>query len=233
MFHSRTECAVTARDGDKATLVADFEAQPGRGQEWACRALDVAIALLALAVLAPLLAVVAALVWLQDGGSPFYCDPRMGVGAKRFNCFKFRSMRLDARERLEAILATDEAARQEWQRNQKLRNDPRVTPLGRWLRISSFDEVPQLLNVLRGEMSLVGPRPINASEIARYGDRFHYYCMVRPGITGLSQVSGRSNLAYAERIRLDTEYVRRRSLDLNLLILIKTVPAVLFARGSC
>jgi lipopolysaccharide/colanic/teichoic acid biosynthesis glycosyltransferase len=130
-------------------------------------------------------------------------------------------------------LATNPAAREEWARDQKLRDDPRVTRLGRFLRKTSLDELPQLINVLRGEMNLVGPRPILESEIPRYGASFRHYCTVKPGITGLWQVSGRNNTSYRKRVALDVLYARRRSAGLDLLILLRTVPAVLLRQGSC
>ena len=126
----------------------------------------------------------------------------------------------------------DPEARAEWDKDNKLRNDPRVTALGRFLRKSSIDELPQLLNVIRGEMSVVGPRPIVASEVARYGGYFGHYCSVRPGITGLWQVSGRNNVSYRRRVACDVMYARTQSLPLNIRIMAATVPAVTFARGS-
>jgi lipopolysaccharide/colanic/teichoic acid biosynthesis glycosyltransferase len=133
---------------------------------------------------------------------------------------------------LRAMLEADPDARAEWERDQKLRHDPRITAYGNFLRKTSLDELPQLLNVLKGEMSIVGPRPIVASEIAKYGRYFRYYIRVPPGITGMWQVSGRNDVEYDERVALDVLYVKRRTIWVNMFILIKTVPAVLNRRGS-
>jgi lipopolysaccharide/colanic/teichoic acid biosynthesis glycosyltransferase len=139
----------------------------------------------------------------------------------------------DADVRLVQLLAESAQAREEWARDHKLRRDPRITPIGSFLRRSSLDELPQLFNVLKGEMSLVGPRPIVHSEIERYGRYFREYCRVRPGITGLWQISGRSNVSYRRRVALDVTYVRSKSLVLDIKILALTLPCVLVARGSC
>ena len=196
------------------------------------RALDVVIAAAVIVLLAPLLVVVAVMVWAQDGGPALFAHERIGLGGTRFKCLKFRTMLTDSETRLATLLATDPAARAEWARDHKLRCDPRITRLGRFLRRSSIDELPQLFNVLRGEMSLVGPRPIVQAEVARYGRRFRHYARVKPGITGLWQVSGRNNTTYRRRIALDSAYGRRVSLGLYVKILILTVPAVLLSRGS-
>ena len=196
------------------------------------RLLDIAIALCALVFLAPMLALIAAAIKLQDGGPVFFSHERIGRGGRRFGCFKFRSMVVDAKERLAALLATDPQARADWARDQKLRRDPRITSLGLFLRKSSLDELPQFWNVLRGDMSIVGPRPIVFEEVARYGRRFYSYCSVRPGITGLWQVSGRNETGYRRRVAMDHLYAQRNSLGLYLWIVISTVPAVLLRRGS-
>jgi lipopolysaccharide/colanic/teichoic acid biosynthesis glycosyltransferase len=196
-------------------------------------AVDLLLALLLLAAIAPLMAAIAVAVFAHDGGPAFFAHSRVGRGGARFKCLKFRSMCVDAEERLSRHLAADPQAREEWRRSQKLRNDPRVTPLGRFLRRSSLDELPQLINVVRGEMSLVGPRPIVEAEIANYGRRFPYYASVKPGITGLWQVGGRSDTPYRTRIALDSLYARRRGLALDMSILLRTVPVVLFRHGSC
>lgn len=202
-------------------------------QEGLTRALDILVAALSLIFFLPLFGLVAVLVKLTDGGSVFFVQERIGRGGAVFRCLKFRTMAQDAEARLKALLETDVQSRDEWTRTQKLRHDPRVTFIGRFLRNSSLDELPQLINILRGEMSLVGPRPIVAAEVKRYGRDFELYCAVKPGLTGLWQVSGRSEVAYEERVRLDATYVRSRNLALDLKILALTVPAVLFQRGSC
>ncbi|WP_283949955.1 sugar transferase [Roseicella aquatilis] len=186
-----------------------------------------------------LLAVAPVMLWIcwqvrRDGGPALFRHPRVGLGGRLFPCFKFRSMVTDADARLARLLATDPVAAAEWATRRKLPADPRITRIGAFMRRTSLDELPQLLNVLRGEMSLVGPRPVVAEEL-----RLHYgeaaadaYCRTRPGITGLWQVSGRSETTYAERVQLDTRYVRDWSLALDLRILLRTVPAVLQRRGA-
>jgi lipopolysaccharide/colanic/teichoic acid biosynthesis glycosyltransferase len=196
------------------------------------RLCDVIIAVMALVFLAPLMLLIAGAIYLQDGGKPIFKHQRIGFNGRRFYCLKFRSMVVDADVRLQRLLASDDAARQEWARDQKLRNDPRITWLGRFLRSSSCDELPQLINVIRGEMSIVGPRPIVEAEIVRYGRRFRSYCSVRPGITGLWQVSGRNDTSYRRRVALDHAYSRMNSLGLYLFIIVATIPAVLMKKGS-
>lgn len=196
------------------------------------RLLDILIAASALVFLLPMLVLIAVAVKLQDGGPIFFAHERVGLGGRRFGCIKFRSMVVDADARLERLLAISPQARADWDRDQKLRKDPRTTALGVFLRKSSLDELPQFWNVLRGEMSIVGPRPIVADEIARYGRRFRSYCKVRPGITGLWQVSGRNETSYRRRVAMDHLYTQRRDLGLYLWIVTSTVPAVLLRRGS-
>ena len=191
------------------------------------RALDIAIALTALILLAPVMAAIAAVIWLTQGGPVLFAHERVGFGGRTFRCLKFRTMVPDAAERLARYLATNSEAARVWAETQKLRDDPRVTWFGHILRKSSLDELPQLFNVLRGEMSCVGPRPVVADELRRYGVHAHEYVKARPGLTGLWQVSGRSNTTYDHRVRLDRVYVRRWSLALELGILLRTVPAVL------
>jgi exopolysaccharide production protein ExoY len=196
------------------------------------RLFEVPLCVLALAFLAPLLLVIAVLVRLQDGGPALFGHTRIGKNGRHFACLKFRSMAPDADARLAALLRDDPRAREEWLRDHKLKNDPRVTPLGRFLRMSSLDELPQLLNVLKGEMSLVGPRPIIAAEISRYGRFYGRYCSVRPGLTGLWQVSGRSEVDYRRRVALDLLYIRRRNFRFYATILVATIPAVFSRRGA-
>lgn len=190
------------------------------------------IALLALIFLAPLMITVALAVYMQDGGKPIFAHRRIGRDGKHFYCLKFRSMAVDAEQRLQDLLARDPAARAEWEKDHKLRDDPRVTKLGAFLRKSSLDELPQLINVLRGEMSLVGPRPIVDAEVPKYGRRFAKYCAVKPGITGLWQVSGRNDTSYRTRVALDCVYAKRRNVGLDMTVMARTVPAVLLRKGS-
>lgn len=196
------------------------------------RALDVLFALSALLIFAPLMLVLALFIAILDPGPIFFAHKRIGLGGREFYCLKFRSMAVDAEQRLQTLLASDERAREEWARDQKLRNDPRITSIGQFLRKSSLDELPQLFNVLRGEMSLVGPRPIVRNEVARYGRYFEHYCAVRPGITGLWQISGRNDVSYRRRVAFDVTFTRLLSTGLYLRILVATVPSVLMQRGT-
>jgi lipopolysaccharide/colanic/teichoic acid biosynthesis glycosyltransferase len=198
----------------------------------AIRVLDVCISIALLAFLAPLMALIALAVFVFDPGPVIFAHRRVGRSGTPFHCYKFRSMYLGAEERLQAVLAADPARRAEWIRDQKLSDDPRVTRLGSVLRITSLDELPQLVNVLKGEMSLVGPRPIVQAEVARYGRFIAAYYSVKPGLTGLWQVTGRSNTTYRRRVASDVFYARSRSMVLDLRILAATVPAVIAARGS-
>lgn len=181
---------------------------------------------------APLVALLALLIKLDSRGPVFFKQRRVGRDGKHFYVWKFRSMVIDAQERLETLLATDPAAAREWTETQKLVNDPRVTRMGRFLRRTSLDELPQLWNVIRGEMSLVGPRPIVDDEIVKYKDDYRYYTQVRPGMTGAWQVSGRSDTSYEFRVDLDTYYVRNWNLWIDLDILVKTVGVVLRREGA-
>jgi lipopolysaccharide/colanic/teichoic acid biosynthesis glycosyltransferase len=180
----------------------------------------------------PLMVAVALAVYSQDRQSFLFRHRRLGRDGRAFSCLKFRTMTMDAEARLTQLLADDPEARAEWERDHKLRNDPRVTALGAFLRRSSLDELPQLFNVLRGEMSLVGPRPIAPAEAARYGRRYRCYCQVKPGITGLWQVSGRNDLSYRSRIAMDCLYAKAKSPALDLWVLAATIPAVLLRKGS-
>jgi lipopolysaccharide/colanic/teichoic acid biosynthesis glycosyltransferase len=193
---------------------------------------NIVIALLALVFVAPIMLGVGLAIFMQDGGPVEFAHRRIGRDGKSFRCLKFRSMAVDAETRLADLLASDPQARAEWEADHKLRHDPRVTRLGAFLRKSSLDELPQLINVLSGEMSLVGPRPIVEAEIPKYGRRFRQYCAVKPGITGLWQVMGRNDTTYRTRVALDCVYARRRSAWLDLKVLFCTIPAVLSRRGS-
>jgi lipopolysaccharide/colanic/teichoic acid biosynthesis glycosyltransferase len=197
------------------------------------RYVDVAIASVAILILLPVFAVVSLCIKLSDGGPVFFGHTRIGLRRRPFVCWKFRSMVCCGDAVFEAFCKANPAAAEEWQANQKCRNDPRVTAIGRFLRATSLDELPQLFNVLNGTMSLVGPRPIVASEAAHYGAYFDLYTCCRPGITGLWQVSGRSNTTYPERVALDVRYLTRWSMWADLLIALKTVKVVLTQSGSC
>lgn len=190
------------------------------------RALDIVIAMSALVFLMPIILFTAALVLLTMGRPVFFSQQRVGFNGRKFPCLKFRSMGKDAARVLEAHLEACPQARMEWMQNQKLRNDPRITWLGRILRKSSLDELPQLFNILKGEMSCIGPRPVLPNELERYGRYRNAYQSARPGLTGLWQVSGRSNTSYEERVKLDRIYVRRWSLVFDIRILLRTIPVL-------
>ncbi|MFA7595158.1 MAG: sugar transferase [Novosphingobium sp.] len=198
---------------------------------WAVRGFDILVSLVAIILFLPLMMTVFLLVKATSSGPGLFCQQRVGRDGQLFPCLKFRTMVPDAQQQLERLLAESEEARLEWERDQKLRYDPRITAIGGFLRRTSLDELPQLFNVLIGHMSIVGPRPIVQGEIVRYGPRFAAYCTVRPGLTGLWQVSGRNDVSYARRVRLDSFYARRQSLALNVSICFQTVPAILSSRG--
>jgi len=191
------------------------------------RAGDIGFSLLVLALGSPLLLLLAVLVKLSSKGSVFYCQRRIGRGYRGFGCLKFRTMRKDADRVLAQVLASDPELRAEFERDFKLKNDPRITPIGKFLRRSSLDELPQFINVLKGEMSVVGPRPIVWDELERYGRNMDQVLSVRPGLTGLWQVSGRNNLPYETRVKLDLFYARNRSFWLDLGIILRTIGVVL------
>ena len=196
------------------------------------RVMDIAGAAALLLCLSPVLALCAALVRLTSKGPLLYRHNRIGKNGQLFPIWKFRTMYTDADRILADYLESDPEAHAEWNRNFKLHIDPRVTSVGRVLRRFSLDELPQLWNVLCGHMSLVGPRPIVNDEIRRFGASFHVYCVVRPGMTGLWQVSGRSRTTYEQRVRMDEEYVRTWSMTSDLIILCRTVGVVVKADGA-
>jgi exopolysaccharide production protein ExoY len=189
--------------------------------------MDLAIAVLALILALPAMIVIAAAIGLTTRGSPVFFHKRIGYRGRIFSCYKFRTMVHDADAALAKLLANDPAAAAEWAKRQKLRHDPRVTRLGRLLRKCSLDELPQLINVLRGDMSCVGPRPVTPKELERYGTAADAYLSARPGITGLWQVAGRSSTDFAARVALDERYVLGWSLFGDVAILARTPAAVL------
>jgi exopolysaccharide production protein ExoY len=200
---------------------------------WAHRVLDITVAVLMLVLLLPVMALAAACVALSSPGPVIFKQIRVGMKGQAFGCYKFRSMRIDAEQHLTRLLEEKPKLRNEWISNHKLNRDPRITAIGRILRHSSIDELPQLINVIRGDMSLVGPRPIVHSEMLKYGRYLTSYFSVRPGLTGLWQVTGRNNSSYRRRVAADVLYTRSKSLWLDLKILLLTIPAVLTGRGSC
>lgn len=196
------------------------------------KAIDLFGVLIGGALISPILLAFVILIKLDSPGPAFFGHVRVGTGGQHFRCWKFRTMRQDAEKALAEILERDPILHQEWLSSHKLRFDPRITRMGRFLRKTSLDELPQLWNVLRGEMSLVGPRPIVDAEIPKYVESYNLYARVTPGITGLWQVSGRSDTSYQQRIEMDTYYVRNWSVWLDLIVLFRTAITVLLQRGA-
>lgn len=218
----------SSKSGNTSGRAQPYDAR----QEAGSRLFHGGIALMALIFFLPLMLVVALAVFVTNPGPVIFAQRRIGRGGRHFRCLKFRTMAVDAEQRLAGLLATDPQARIEWARDHKLRDDPRITTIGHFLRKSSLDELPQLINVLLGDMSLVGPRPIVDAEAKRYGHYFAEYCRVRPGITGLWQISGRNDVSYRRRVAFDVAYSRSRSMMFDTRILFATIPSVLKARGS-
>lgn len=196
------------------------------------RCLDCAVAISALIVMSPIMIAIALLILVTMGRPVIFIQQRVGFNKSLFGCFKFRTMVADAQERLAKHLAEDSEAARLWQETQKLKQDPRITWLGHILRKSSLDELPQLFNILLGDMSCIGPRPVLASELHRYGPHAEDYAKAKPGLTGIWQVNGRSNTTYAHRVNCDRYYVRRWSLLLDIIILFRTIPAVLRVKDT-
>ena len=207
----------------------ETSAPVGRHQK---RIVDILLALSGIALLAPLLIICYIATVITSPGPALFRHRRVGFNGKHFNCLKFRTMVTDAPERLRNLLESDPLAAAEWASNRKLRDDPRVTAIGAILRKSSLDELPQLFNVLKGDMSIVGPRPVPDEELERYAASISAYLACRPGITGLWQVSGRSDTTYDGRVKLDVWYVRNWTLWHDIAILLRTIPAVFLQRGA-
>ena len=189
--------------------------------------MDVTVALIALVLASPVMLMIALLVWLTDGGPAIFSHSRVGFGGKPFACYKFRTMVANSGQVLIDHLASNPEAAREWEQNWKLKHDPRITFLGHILRKSSLDELPQLINVLRGDMSCVGPRPVVPDELQRYGISAADYLKARPGLTGLWQVTGRDAMDYASRVAIDSRYVRNWSIWSDFVILCRTAIAVM------
>jgi exopolysaccharide production protein ExoY len=185
-----------------------------------------------LVLVAPLMAYVAWRIQREAGGPVLFAHYRVGRHGQLFRCWKFRSMVPQAERVLAELLERDPVAKAQWEREQKLDNDPRITPIGHFLRRTSLDELPQLLNVLTGSMRLVGPRPIVVHELRRYGAVKHHYLSVTPGMTGLWQVSGRNNTSYEQRVQLDRHYVEQRSAWMDFRILLRTAHVVVTGHGA-
>ena len=193
---------------------------------------DYILTLLGTIAISPILLFIAIWIYKDSPGPVIFKHIRIGKDGKPFPCYKFRSMCVDAKEKLAELLANDPAAREEWERDFKLKNDPRITKSGAFLRKTSLDELPQIFNVLKGEMSLVGPRPIIQEELERYGEYVGDYLIVKPGITGMWQVSGRSDIEYHERVLLDSWYVRNWSVWIDIVMLFKTFAVVAMRKGA-
>ncbi len=221
----------TARLTQTATSADEMQRSKPIGGFWK-RVIDVVLASLLLVCMSPMMIMVALVIWASDGGSIIFGHSRIGFGGRTFKCLKFRTMVPNSAEVLQALLESDPAAGREWVETQKLKSDPRVTRAGEILRKLSIDELPQLINVVRGEMSLVGPRPIVQAEVDRYGSKFRHYEAARPGITGLWQVSGRSDSSYDQRVAYDSQYAEQWSLSKDIAILFKTFFVVVQRKGS-
>ncbi len=206
-------------------------AQPRPMREFLKRILDIVGAILLCVVFLPLILAVAILL-RREGGPILFRHRRIGRNGQAFDCLKFRSMVPNADRVLRSLLEQHPELKAEWLRDHKLRVDPRITRVGRFLRRTSLDELPQLWNVIRGEMSLVGPRPVVREELLRYGRHLHRYLSTRPGVTGMWQVTGRNNTDYRRRVVLDVYYVRRQTIFLDLYILLKTTRVVLGGSGA-
>jgi lipopolysaccharide/colanic/teichoic acid biosynthesis glycosyltransferase len=211
---------------------SDSSALPHEFSPLGKRIFDFLFAACALLALSPILLLCAAAIRAESSGPVLFRQRRLGKGGKDFFIVKFRTMIPNAEAVLNRVLENDPKAREEWEKDRKLRNDPRITRLGRFLRRTSLDELPQFWNVLTGEMSVVGPRPIVKSEIAFYQQAYKSYCAVRPGITGLWQVSGRNDTGYGQRVALDCEYVASLSALLDLSIVFKTIKTVVGGAGA-
>jgi len=198
------------------------------------RIIDYLLSLIIFALIIPLMILISIIIKLSDKGPVIYSHKRIGKNANEFNCYKFRTMYIDADKRLKEILEKDPEKKKEWENYWKLKDDPRVTKIGNFLRKTSLDELPQIFNVLKGEMSLVGPRPVIQKELNEYyRENAEYYFKVPPGITGLWQVSGRSETSYDYRVSLDAWYVKNWNLWLDIIILIRTIKAVIKQEGAC
>lgn len=197
------------------------------------RLFDIVFSLCALLFFLPLCLIIAVLVGLTSRGGVFYAHERVGRGGHRFRCYKFRSMYVDADRRLEELLAKDPVLRAEWASTRKLRNDLRVTPIGACLRKTSLDEIPQFLNVLKGDLSVVGPRPVVELEIIKFlGPKATKILSIRPGLTCFWQVSGRTDTTYAERVQMDEQYVDERTMGTDIKLIAKTIPVMFSSRGA-
>jgi undecaprenyl-phosphate galactose phosphotransferase len=193
---------------------------------------DFTVTLVGTLVISPLLLLIALWIYYDSPGSVIFKHRRVGKDGKEFNCYKFRTMCVDAEAKLDELLTNDAASKAEWELSFKLKDDPRITRSGKFLRKTSLDELPQIFNVLKGEMSLVGPRPVVRAELERYGICLRDYLLVRPGITGMWQINGRSDTTYNERVQIDSWYVRNWSIWIDMVILFRTFKSVVKTKGA-
>ncbi|WP_225026159.1 sugar transferase [Xinfangfangia pollutisoli] len=233
MEHTRVDRADASALGDAFPYLHGTAISPSRGfyQAFGKRVFDIVLALLALPTIVP----VVGLLWLmvkRSKGPGFYGHMRVGRNGKPFRCWKLRTMEVNAEEKLKVYLAENPTAAAEWARDRKLRNDPRVTRIGRFLRKTSLDELPQIWNVLKGEMSFVGPRPVVRDELDLYGAASWAYLRGRPGVTGLWQISGRNDVSYERRVQFDVDYRKTESLGQDIRIVLGTVAVVIRGTGS-
>lgn len=204
----------------------------GINGEFAKRLFDIVFSLLVLILFSPVYLILALLIALSSQGPIFYVQERIGQDYKPFNCIKFRTMVSNADEMLVQMMETSPQLRQEFESSFKLKKDPRITKIGRFLRITSLDEFPQFWNVLKGDMSVVGPRPLVAEELPKYGHHIEQVLTIKPGITGLWQVSGRNDIPYPRRVQIDLHYVKSRTLWLDLWIILKTIDVVIMPKNN-
>ena len=196
------------------------------------RIIEIIIAVSIIFLTSPVTLIICILIKLNSRGPIFYKQERIGKNLKKFYCLKFRTMSEEAEDILDNLLSNNEEIKEEFRKTQKIKNDPRITYIGRFLRRLSLDELPQFFNIVKGEMSLIGPRPIIESEMERYGESLNEVFSINPGITGLWQVSGRNNLTYKRRVALDLLYVRNKNFKMNLNIIIRTIGVVIFPFDS-
>jgi lipopolysaccharide/colanic/teichoic acid biosynthesis glycosyltransferase len=223
----------TTKSGSSRTVQSLAQKQIlHQSSDRAKRLFDIIFSLLVLLLCAPIYLVLAIAIACTSSGSIFYVQERVGRNHRRFGCIKFRTMIPNADRLLHEMMAQSEDLRQEFSENFKLKRDPRITRIGKFLRSTNLDEFPQFINVLKGEMSIVGPRPLVPQEIERYGTHIDRILTIRPGITGLWQVSGRNDIPYAQRIRIDVSYVKRRNFWLDLRIVLKTVRLTVIPKNN-
>jgi exopolysaccharide production protein ExoY len=217
----------------ESTLLGQFHTKPISIKTLSKRAFDILFTLVALIITAPIFLLIAFTIRLTSKGSIIYKQERIGWRGKPFHCYKFRTMHADASHQLTQLLEENPALKKEWEKTYKLKDDPRVTPFGKFLRKTSLDEIPQFWNILKGDLSTVGPRPLVLKEIEHfYGKKAGKILSVRPGLTGLWQTSGRSNLSYGMRVLLDEIYVDNQSLFFDVFLILKTIPVILFSKGA-